>query len=159
MDEIDYLISQVSEGDLNLDLDLDPDLQMLNSTFSGLFDVPDCASVPEIGSNVVPGSVSEASSSRFVRKSDEQLEVGKSNSVPKNTARNTAWAVKTWKQWSAHRQQAYPAAYSEWPVHLFIANNHHLDYWLSKFVLEARSDGEPYPPNTLYSHYEKILVS
>ena len=37
-------------------------------------------------------------------------------------------------------------------MHLYIANNQQLDYWLSKFVLETRrSDGEHYPPNTLYS--------
>ena len=41
---------------------------------------------------------------------------------------------------------------TEWPVHLYIAQPQELNYWLSKFVLEVRKEnGEPYPPNTLYS--------
>lgn len=50
------------------------------------------------------------------------------------------------------RRKVYPDSFSEWPVHLLIANHHQLDLWLSKFVVETRrNDGEPYPPNTLYS--------
>ena len=76
----------------------------------------------------------------------------KENAVPKNTAKNTTWAVSIWKQWSTHRQKSYPGVYSEWPVHLYLADENTLDYWLSKFVIEARNQkGQPYPPNTLYS--------
>ena len=33
----------------------------------------------------------------------------------------------------------------------YIAQPQELDFWLSKFVLEARmGNGEPYPPDTLY---------
>lgn len=44
------------------------------------------------------------------------------------------------------------SSYTEWLVHLFIAQPQELNYWLSKFVLEAcKSSGEPYPPDTLYN--------
>ena len=76
----------------------------------------------------------------------------KENAVPKNTAKNTTWAVSIRKQWSTHRQKSYPGVYSQWPVHLYLADENTLDYWLSKFVIEARNQkGQPYPPNTLYS--------
>ena len=55
-----------------------------------------------------------------------------------------------WKQWSAHRRQTC-SSYSEWPIHLMIAQPMELDHWLSRFVLETRkSDGEHYSPDTLY---------
>ena len=39
--------------------------------------------------------------------SDETVEAAKTNSVPKNTSRNTNWAVKVWKDWSSHRRTAF----------------------------------------------------
>ena len=46
----------------------------------------------------------------------------------------------------------HPGSHGEWPIHLLIANNEQLDYWLSKFIIEVRQyDGQPYPPNTLYN--------
>ena len=37
-------------------------------------------------------------------------------------------------------------------MHLYLANNQQLDYWLSKFLLEIRKkNGEHYPPKTMYS--------
>jgi hypothetical protein len=40
---------------------------------------------------------------------------------------------------------------TEWPVHLFIVQPQELNYWLRKFVLEARKEkGEPFPSDTLY---------
>ena len=96
-------------------------------------------------------SSSSSSSSRFAElKTDSQLEQAKANSIPCNTKKNTSWAVNVWKAWSAHRREKCSYV-SEWPVHLFLAQPHELDYWLSKFVLEARkANGEPYPPDTLY---------
>ena len=63
MDEFDYLLAQVNEADFDPDLDPDLDLQTLNPTFSGLYDVPtltNCASLPELS---VSSSVPEAFSS------------------------------------------------------------------------------------------------
>ena len=43
----------------------------------------------------------------FTFQSDESAEAAKTNSVPKNTSRNTNWTVKVWKDWSSHRQTAF----------------------------------------------------
>ena len=96
--------------------------------------------------------VHKSSSSRFaVLKTDSDVDEAKASSVPKNTKKSTDWAVNIWKQWSAHRRRVC-SLYSEWPVHLYIAQPQELNYWLSKFVLEARkNNGEPYPPDTLYN--------
>ena len=92
------------------------------------------------------------SSSRFsTLTTDTEVEEVKASSVPKNTRKSTNWAVNVWKDWSAHRRSASPSI-TEWLVHLYIAQPRELDYWLSKFVLEARKgSGEPYPPDTLYA--------
>ena len=61
MDEFDYFLAQVNDADLDLDPDLD--LQTLNPTLSGLYDVPaltNCTSLSELS---VSSSVPEASSS------------------------------------------------------------------------------------------------
>ena len=43
-------------------------------------------------------------------------------------------------------------------MQLHIAQPQVLDYWLNKFVLEARKgNGEPYPPDTLYGIYTCLL--
>ena len=46
-------------------------------------------------------------SERFAFQSDETVEAAKTNSVPKNTSRNTNWAVKVWKDWRSHRRTAF----------------------------------------------------
>ena len=47
----------------------------------------------------------------------------------------------------------HPGSHGEWPIHLLIANNERLKYWLSKLIIEVRQyDGQPYPPNTLYNN-------
>ena len=38
----------------------------------------------------------------FAFKSDQNVEEAKLNSVPKNTCRNTKWAVEVWKDWSSN---------------------------------------------------------
>lgn len=83
-------------------------------------------------------------------KTDADLEEARKKAVPKNTTKNTSWAVNIWKQWSSHRRQVC-TSYNEWPTHLLIAQISELNYWLSKFVLEVRkANGEQYPPDTLY---------
>ena len=85
-------------------------------------------------------------------KSDEEVEEARKLATPKNTEKNTAWAVKVWKDWALSRQKSCPGQQSEWPVHLYLATPELLNYWLSKFVLEARTkNGDYHPPNTLYS--------
>ena len=81
-------------------------------------------------------------------KSDGEVEVARKNAVPSNTARNTNWAVKVWREWRTNHFQ-YCNSTLDCPPHL--CSNSELDYWLSKFVLETpRLDGQPYPPRTLY---------
>ena len=82
---------------------------------------------------------------------DAGVQAARANSVPKNTARCTKWSLKTWKHRSSHRQKQFSTNPFKCPVHPLIATKYQLDYWLSKFVVEARrGDAEPYPPNTLY---------
>ena len=89
---------------------------------------------------------------RFGLKTDKEVEEAKKLAVPKNTERNTTWAVNVWKEWTLNRQKCFPGQSREWPVHLYLAQPQQLDYWLSKFVLETRKEnGEHYPPNMLYS--------
>ena len=89
---------------------------------------------------------------RFALTSDAPLEEAKVTAISKNTAKRTSWCVNIWKEWSQHRQSLHPGAYSEWPIHLYLADSQQLDYWLSKFVLETwKRDGDHYPPKTLYA--------
>ena len=71
-------------------------------------------------------------------KIDEEVEAAKKSAIPKNTERNTVWAVKVWKDWSASRQKSCPGQSREWPVHPYLAPPQQLNYWLCKFILEAR---------------------
>ncbi|MCG8625945.1 MAG: hypothetical protein MJE68_28605 [Proteobacteria bacterium] len=83
-------------------------------------------------------------------KTDADLEEAKKKAVPKNTNKNTNWAVNIWKQWSSHRPVC--TSCNDWPTHLFNTQPTELNYWLSKFVLEIRkANGEQYPPDALYS--------
>ena len=79
-----------------------------------------------------------AENSRFALTNDSQLLEAKVASVSKNTTKCTSWSLNIWKEWSKHRQAKHPGVYSEWPVHLCLADSQQLDYWLSKFVLETR---------------------
>ena len=86
--------------------------------------------------------------SRFSFKTDKEVEEAKQLATPHNTARNTSWAVKVWKDWT----DSFPGQLSEWPTHLYLAMPQQMNYWLCKFVLEGRkANGDHYPPNTLYS--------
>ena len=83
-------------------------------------------------------------------KSDDEVQAARKNAVPSNTAKNTNWAVKVWRDWRGHRLQMCNSTL-DCPPHLLLCSNSELDYWLSKFVLEARRlDGQPYPPRTMY---------
>ena len=146
MDEFDWILSQTSSSEL---FAMDPS----NQTPPRHPSTPQPSAHAPLFNSGTSSTLSVATSStRFVLMSDSDLRAVKENAVPKNTARNTTWAVKVWKDWSAHRQQSFPGVFSEWPVHLYIANDHILDYWLSKFVIEVRNScGNVYPPNTLYS--------
>ena len=90
-------------------------------------------------------------------KNTSKIEQARKKAVPKNTHKNTSWAVNIWKEWSAHRRKVC-TSFTEWLTHLLITEPSQLDYWLSKFVLEARKgNGDHYPPDTLYSICSGLL--
>ena len=123
--------------------------------FENMFELKDGTPPPSLipPPTMSPPKPHPQSAARFaIRADNKEVQAAQNNSVPQNTARNTTWAVKIWKDWSAGRRDAYPNAFSKWPVHFLIANHMQLDHWLSKFVVETRrSDGALYPPNTLYA--------
>ena len=89
--------------------------------------------------------------------SDQELQEAKKCAVPKNTDKCTNWALNIWKEWSTHRQKQF-SSHSQWPTHLMITQPIELDYWLSKFMLEARkANGDCYTPDTLYSICSGLL--
>ncbi len=97
-------------------------------------------------SSVIIGTT-QTSRFRTPTTDDQVLEAQKS-SVPKTTARATAWAFNLWKEWSKSRE-TQGAAYPDRPPHLLQLER--LNYLLSKFALEVRrKDGIEYPPCTLY---------
>ena len=146
-DEINALLAQIDCKQL---------LSLVPANFDLLNDDPTSLALepPRTSSSFIcnqPHPASVATSSRFqMLTTDKDLEEVKKKAVPKNTDKNTNWAVNVWKQWNAHRRQVCPS-YSDWPTHPMIAQPSELDYWLSKFVLETRkAEGEHYPPDTLY---------
>ena len=92
------------------------------------------------------------SNSRFNSlKTDQDVKNARKMAIAKNTEKSTTWAVNIWKEWSENRQKLCPGQIQEWPIHLCLGKPMELNYWLSKFVLEARKeDCSYYPPNTLY---------
>ena len=94
---------------------------------------------------------SKAKKSRFADpKSTAEMEtLGKGPSVP-NTEKSTTWAVRVFEEWRKQRntkeaEEKCPDNLLEKPV------AHDLNYWLARFVVEARrSDGQPYPASTIY---------
>ena len=132
-DELDLILSQLSQHDLSTWFDL---AQFL-SVHASQQPLPSSSQpVPPV--KPVATEPSSADGSRFALTSDTQLEEAKVAAISKNTAKSTSWCVNIWKEWSQHRQSLHPGAYSEWPIHLYLADNQQLDYWLSKFVLETR---------------------
>ena len=147
-EEIDNILSQC---DFDIPLD-DIDLQNFLSSAPVTDNPIPLAQAPHGQLHPLPVQTSTSSSSRFAQlKTDNDVEQAMVSSVPKNTKKSTDWAVNIWRDWSTHRRSVSPS-FTDWPVHLFIAQPQELNHWLSKFILEARkSNGEPYPPDTLYN--------
>ena len=68
--------------------------------------------------------------------------------VPNNTAKATTWALKVFKAWRDHRGEETDG---KCPKDLLESPNvDTLNFWLSRFVVEARrEDGNPYPPASI----------
>ena len=65
---------------------------------------------------------------------DKEVEEAKKLAVPKNTERNTTWAVNVWKEWTLNRQKCFPGQSREWPVHLYLAQPQQLARLLAQQV-------------------------
>ena len=87
---------------------------------------------------------------------DEDLEKRKESRIPKNTKRNTTWAVGVWKGWTEERNvKAKALGPNKKLVNSDIVkiSNLELNYRLAKLVVEIRKKGEKgeyYPPAILY---------
>lgn len=84
---------------------------------------------------------------------EQEVKAVQKAAVPQNTQKSTNWALSVWKEWSQSRWSRFPTQPLQCPGHLYILcyAPAQLDYWLSRFVLEARrKDGKMYPPNTLH---------
>ena len=86
--------------------------------------------------------------------SDEIRRRGK-ESIPLKTKRNTAWAVNVYRSWAEYRNNQIETVddeYSSVPLSFETMTVKEVDFWLTRFILEARRvDGKPYPANTLYN--------
>jgi hypothetical protein len=85
---------------------------------------------------------------------EEEIKQRETDRIPKKTRQNTAWAVNVYRAWAEHRNSRIETVrdeYSSVPLSFEITSVREVDYWLTRFVLEARrADGKPYPANTLY---------
>lgn len=153
-DEFDLILSQCDESDL------DPGA-FAPDPASPTTSKPTSKSNPQLESHVIElrASARELASpspqqptcSRFATpKSATDVQAAQANAVARNTMRTTNWALNVWKDWTAHRRKVCSPV--DCPPHLYICKDVELDFWLSRFVLEIRrQDGQPYPPQTLYS--------
>ena len=76
----------------------------------------------------------------------------KKSGIPVKTQAQTGWCLSVWEQWAMERTTDN----GDEVAHALLKdctkmNVQDLDFWLSRFVIEARKkDGSEYPPNTLY---------
>ena len=79
--------------------------------------------------------------------SEEELLEKIGNAVPATTRKSTNWAVTVWDDWAAHRQSTGAGI----PPSLDVINNEELNHWLSRFVVEVRTQkGDDYNSGSLY---------
>jgi hypothetical protein len=63
-----------------------------------------------------------------------------------NTKKNTAWALRVFESWRAHRN-----GFGDFVQELHDMTTEEMNYSLGRFIIEARKqDGQPYPPRSLY---------
>ena len=109
-DELDSLLSQLDPQELSSHFDLYNDLTYSRESQPCLGFGPSATNEP------LPSPCT--SGNRFhTLKTDSEVEEARKKAVPKNTDKNTSWAVNIWKQWSAHRRKVC-TSFTEWPTHL-----------------------------------------
>ena len=98
-------------------------------------------------------NISKPSSRLFAEpKSDEEVIQARESAIPSKTRQDTAYCVRLWDAWANFRNQRPGTSSSYVPSLPNIADNPSaLQYWLSRFCLEARKkDGSEFPPDTLH---------
>ena len=96
---------------------------------------------------------SACKSSRFKEPVSDALEEEmRTNAVPDKTKAVTAWRIGIYTEWAAHRasKTSSVSGVRDLETPLLSMRSEELSYWLGKFVLEARKNGDEYPPKTLY---------
>ena len=97
---------------------------------------------------------SACKSSRFKEPVSDALEEEmRTNAVPDKTKAVTAWGIRIYTEWAAHRasKTSSDSEVRDLETPLLSMRSEELSYWLGKFVLEARKkNGDEYPPKTLY---------
>ena len=90
-----------------------------------------------------------ASCSRFVSTTSEDLEKKRKERIPENTRRKSSWAIRLFNEWHGH----WKVQFSD---HLKVYHDlddmtvGEVDYCLQYFFAEVRkADGSKYPPRTL----------
>ena len=80
---------------------------------------------------------------------DDEMAVISQGYVPRNTQKNTEWAVRVFLEWRAARNKSDPSNHCPEDL-LQKPDVQKLNYWLCRFVTEVRKkDGQPYPPKTI----------
>lgn len=95
-------------------------------------------------------------SSRFKKPvTTNEIEQREKDRIPKKTRQSTAWSVNVYRTWATHRNDQIDTLQDDdpsVPVDFKTSIAEEINYWLTRFILEVmRSDGKPYPANTLYN--------
>ena len=86
--------------------------------------------------------------SRFASpSSDKVIQWPHEQQVSKNTQRDMKFCMNLWNEWTKHRLLTTSTHIRP----LVEMTTEEMQYWMTRFILEARKkDGEEYPPNTLH---------
>ena len=80
--------------------------------------------------------------------SESELKRMNSERVPDNTRRSTKWAVKVWSNWANSQKEKVDTLLEKYKTipELLNCPAEQLDFWLCRFIVEARKeDGKSYP--------------
>jgi hypothetical protein len=99
-----------------------------------------------------------ASKSRFSFTTDQEVETVREFTVPRNTQKHTSWSENVFNKWAEARNKEFEdftpenPEFPSAPSSLTGMGIKEINYWLSKFALEAgKTDGAEYRHEVLYS--------
>ena len=132
---------------ISWDCDSDSDDVLLMASQAAEVEIPECK--PQPSNRCGPPTSAPTSAN--------QLEQIRKDGIPRSTQKRTDWSLSVWSQWSQ---------WSSWRSQSLIESDEHqhelnktfvtmteeaMLFRLPKFITEARrSDGNPYPPNSVY---------